>query len=136
MPGTLVRDALAPNLLTGATLGAAGSTNGTEVQLDKPEDVTFVLDTGTVTGTNPTISVVIQGSDVSGFGSGVVTFGTIGITTGNAAAQSNVERQITTYVNKRYVRAVVTLGGTNPVYTGTTLTPRQKHDRRTATSTA
>jgi hypothetical protein len=136
MPGTLVRDALAPNLLAGATLDAAGSTNSTVVQLDKPEDVTFVLETATVSGTNPTITLTVQGSDVAGFGSGVVTFGTLAITTGNAAAQSDVIKQITTYVNKRYVRVTVALGGTNPDYSDATLTPRQKHDRRTATSTA
>lgn len=135
MPGTLVQDANASNHLAGATLNAAGTTNSTAVQLDRPNDVAFVLTTSTVTGTSPTLSVVIQGSDDSTFATGVVTYGTINLT-GTAANQSNISRQILAYVSQRFVRAAVTLGGTSPVYTGSTLVARQPHDRRTRTVTA
>jgi hypothetical protein len=133
MPGTLVQDALAPNILAGATLNAAGTTNGTIVQLDRPGDITFVLQLAAVTGTTPTLDVVIQGSDVSNFGSGVITYGQIETSGGS---QANITRQISAYVAHQYVRAVVTLAGTSPVYTGASLTPRQLHDRRTRSVTA
>lgn len=133
MPGTLVQDALAPNLLAGATLNAAGSTNGTIVQMDRPGDVTFVLTLGTVSGTTPTGDFVIQGSDSSTFASGVVTYGQIETSGGS---QSNIVRQISAYAAHQFVRAVVTLGGTTPSYVGATLVPRQLHDRRTRTVTA
>jgi hypothetical protein len=133
MPGSLVQDALAPNILTGATLNAAGTTNGTIVQLDRPGEVTFVLTLGTVTGTSPTGDFTVQGSDTSDFSAGVVTYGQIETSGGS---QSNISRQISAYVSKQYVRAAVTLGGTSPVYTGSTLVPRQLHDRRTRSVTA
>lgn len=133
MPGTLVQDNLAPNLLSGATLNAAGSTNGTAVQLDRPGEVSFVLTLGTVTGTSPTFDVVIQGCDSSGFGSNVITYGQIETSGGS---QSNLSRQITARAYHTYVRAVVTVGGTSPVYTGSTLYPRLPQDRRTRSVTA
>lgn len=133
MPGTLVRDALAPNLLVGSTLNSAGTTNGTVVQLDRPCSITLELQLGTVTGTTPTLDVTFQGSDSSTFASGVVTYGQIET---SGASQSNINRQITAYVNHRFVRVIVVIGGTTPVYTGSTLVPRQLHDRRTRTVTA
>jgi hypothetical protein len=135
MPGTLVRDALAPNILAGATLNAAGSTNGTIVEVVHPREVAFILETGTVTGTTPTLTLTIQGSDSATFASGVVTYGTI-VLTGTTAAQSNTARQVQAYAALRYLRATVVLGGTTPVYTGSTLTPRMEHDRRTKATTA
>jgi hypothetical protein len=135
MPGTLVRDALAPNILTGATLNAAGSTNGTIVEVVSPRDIAFILETGTVTGTTPTLTLTIQGSDSATFASGVVTYATI-VLTGTTGAQSNTVRQVQAYAALRYLRATVVLGGTSPVYTGSTLTPRQEHDRRTKATTA
>jgi hypothetical protein len=133
MPGTLVQDSLAPNLLAGSTLNAAGTTNGTIVQLDRPGEVAFVLTLGTVTGTSPTLDVTIQGSDVANFGSGVITYGQIETSGGS---QSNAVRQISARAYHRFVRAVVVVGGTSPVYTGSTLVPRLPQDRRTRTVTA
>lgn len=133
MPGTLVQDALAPNILVGATLNAAGTTNSTAVQVDRPGDVAFVLTLGTVTGTTPTSDITIQGSDDNTFATGVVTYGQIETSGGS---QSSISRQISAYVSKQYVRAVVVLGGTSPSYAGSTLVPRQLHDRRTRSVTA
>src|SRR5215207_7285594 len=134
MPGTLVRDALAANLATGATLNAAGTTNGTAVEIAKPGDVTVYINTSTVTGTTPTLQVTIQGADDSGFTTNVVSIGAFPVTSGSAAAQSSIERKLSTYIGKRYVRAAVTLGGTSPVYTGTTITVRERNDRRNQTT--
>lgn len=125
--GTYVQDANSANLLAGSTLNAAGTTNGTIVQVDRPGDIFAVLETSTVTGTTPTISIVVQGSDDSGFASGVVEYGTIRIVTGAAAAQTNVRKHIDIIAYKKYIRAVVTLGGTTPVYTGSTLKLQQEH---------
>jgi hypothetical protein len=43
---------------------------------------------------------------------------------------------MTTHVPHRDVRATVTLGGTSPVYTGSTLYGGLKHYHRTNTTTA
>lgn len=138
MPGTLVQDALAPQLLAGATLNAAGTTNGTAVQVDRPADISFVLDTSTVTstGNTATLKVVLQGSDVVGFGSGVVTYGTIESTGTDAVQTAQANRTINARLYKKFVRAVVTLGGTAPVYTGSVLHVRPPHERRTPSTSA
>jgi hypothetical protein len=136
MPGTLAQDAIAPNLAAGATLNSAGTTNGDIWESTFPHNVRFELDTATVTGTTPTLLVEIRGADNAAFNSGVVSFGAFPVTSGTAASQSDIVRYFDTYVDKRYVRAVVTVGGTNPVYTGTTVTPRQPHDRRRRADTA
>lgn len=135
MPGTLVRDALADNLLTGATLNSAGTTNGTAVQVSKPGCVRVELATSTVTGTNPTILVTLQGSSTSGFSSSVY-LGSFVVTSGNAAAQTSITRYIDVDCYHEYIRANVTLGGTSPVYTGSTVKLRQENDHRTATDSA
>lgn len=131
MPGTLVSDANEANILTGATLNSAGSTNSTAVQLDRPAEVSFVLETGTVTGTTPTISIVVVGSDDNTFATGVVTYGTITLLSGTAASQSNVTKFLQARVYHKYVRAAVTLGGTSPVYTGSTLKAKAPDWHRT-----
>ena|SRR5215207_4196491 len=132
MPGTLVRDALAANLATGATLNAAGTTNGTAVEIAKPGSCRVFLVTSTVTGTSPTLDVTIQGADDSGFTTNVVTEGRFALLTGGS--QSNVTRVLDTVIDKRYIRAVVLIAGTSPVYTGTTITVRERHDRKNQVS--
>lgn len=131
--GTYVSDANVANLATGATLNAAGSTNGTAVQVDRPHEVGVVVETGTVTGTTPTITVVIQASDDSGFSTGVVEVATV---TGSGGSQSNQRWMANAYINKKYVRAAVTLAGTSPVYTGTTIRLQSPHYFRTSTTSA
>ena len=82
--------ALQANLLAGTTLNAAGTTTGTIVQVDRPGRMSVALESGTVTGTTPTISVRIQGSDSATFASGVVEYGRLELLTGTTTAQSNV----------------------------------------------
>lgn len=131
MPGTVVRDANAPNLLAGSTLNAAGTTNGTAWDAQWPGDVQFVLTTGTVTGTDtPTIVVDIQGCETSDFSTAdVVTLATL------TAAASSATVEATTFVDSRYVRARVTVSGTSPVFTGSTIVPALPHDRRVRDTT-
>src|SRR3954471_18529227 len=121
MPGSLVRDANAINLLTGATLNSAGTTNGTVQRLDKPGEVRFCLLTSTVTGTTPTISIEVKGADDLAFSTNVVSYGLFATTSGTGAAQTGISRYLDANVYKRYVRATVVLGGTSPVYTSSTL---------------
>lgn len=139
MPGPLVRDALAPNLIAGATLNAAGTTASTIVDLSaEATDVSFEIDTATVTstGNSATLAVEVEVSTSPTFASDVVSLGRFDTLAGTDAAQSNVFRYLTVFVPKRYVRLQVTLGGTAPVYTGTTVSPRLKHYRRTNAQTA
>lgn len=132
MPGTLVRDANAPNLTAGATLNAAGTTDGTVVELPWSGKIAWKLTTGTVTGTSPTLHVEIQGSDSLTFASGVVSYGRFA----PIGDEDNVTRYLSAYHDKRYARARVIVGGTTPVYTGTTINPVLPHDKRTAAWTA
>lgn len=136
MPGSLVHDANSPNLLTGATLNAAGTTNSNIVQVDRPGDVSVVLVTSTVTGTTPTIAITVSSSDDPAFSTGIVGHGTFGLATGNAAAQSNVEKKLMVYIHKRYVRLSVVAGGTSPVYTGSTVKIEQEFVNQTDNTSA
>jgi hypothetical protein len=139
MPGSLVKDNLASNLATGSTLNAAGTTNGTAVQLEKPGVVRFELSTpATVTGTTPTLDVEIKGADDSGFTTNVVSYGRFSQVAGSTASQQSLFKYLAAQVYSKYVRATVILGGTSPVYTGLAITPRpfhyqEKHSVGTAT---
>lgn len=137
-PGTLVSDSLEENLffptdLDAVTLDAAGTSTGGYVRVDRPGDVAFVLQTGTITGTSPTLSVVVQGSDTTDFSDDVVTLCTL---TSSGATVDNSEYIACAEVYKTYVRAIGTLGGTSPVYTGSTLKVKQPHYHRSADTTA
>ena len=126
MPGTIVRDASAPNLFTGIDLTDEGAVqNGTAWDAQWPGDVQFALEIATVTGSTPTLVVDIQGCETSDFSTAdVVTYGTISV--GDEADGSHFA--ITAYVNTRYVRATADVSGTTVVYTAT-LKPVLPHDR-------
>jgi hypothetical protein len=127
--GTYLADANQTNLLTGATLNAAGTTNGTIVEVDWPQDVKLILTTSTVTGSSPTMSITLEGDETSDF-SGTTTrklgaFSSVG-------SESSATHELNVYCDSKYVRAVVLLGGTTPVYTGSTLKMQPKfylHDK-------
>lgn len=127
MPGSVVRDALAPDLLADADLADEGAAqNGTAYEIGWAGDVQFVLEIATVTGTTPTMTIDIQGCETSDFSTDpVVTIGTIVVAD---EADGSVFATVA-YVTSRYVRAVVDVGGTTVVYTAT-LTPVPKHDRQ------
>lgn len=127
MPGTVVRDALATNLLSGLTLNGAGTVNGTAHEIGWAGRVQFVATTGTVTGTTPTLVIEIQGCETSDFSTAdVLTLATISFGDEDAVAHEAV-----TEVNSKFVRAVATKGGTTPNYDGTTLYPVPYRDRVT-----
>jgi hypothetical protein len=127
--GTFVRDSLKPNLASGVTLNSATSTNGAAWDAQYPGDVMFEVLTATVTGTSPILTVVFVGADDSSFSTNKVTYGRIVI---DGADKDNVRRVIHAHVLKRYVRAEVTVAGTSPVYTGTTITALTPYDRYVA----
>lgn len=129
MPGTNVSDASIPNLASGATLNAAGTTNGTIQELNSPGEVRVDLATSTVasTGNSATLSVEIQSSSSSTFASDITSHGRFAALSGTDAAQTSIHRYLNAFINKRYVRAVVVVGGTAPVYTGTTIKVQEEH---------
>lgn len=130
MPGTVVRDALAPNLFSGSTLNSAGTTNGTAHEIGWSGLTQFYLQSATATGTSPTLDVELQGADDSGFTTNVVSLGRFAqVTTATAV------RQLAVHVDKRYVRARVVVGGTTPSFASSTLTPVPRHDRRVRKTT-
>ena len=138
MPGSLVTDANAANVLLGATLNAAGTTNSTIVAVDRPGEAIVRLVVGpTVTSTanSATLKVVVSGSDSATFASGVYSYGTIN-STGTDALQANSAHQINVSFYHRYVRCSVVLGGTAPVYTGTVAAFQQEDYLRTRTVSA
>ncbi len=129
MPGTYATDALETNLLTGATLNSAGTTSSTAVEVDWTGVAEFVLTAATATGTTPTLDVVIQGSETSGFGSSV-----------NLGAFSQQTATGTKYlvadVRSKYIRASVKLGGTTPSFASSTLYLRPTRYNWSKTNTA
>lgn len=128
MPGSIAKDALASNIASGSTLNAAGTTNGTVVQIEKPGVIRFELATpATITGTSATLDVEIKGADDSGFTTNVVSYGRFSQLSGSNASQQSLFKYLAAQVYSKYVRATVVLGGTSPVYTGLAITPRPFH---------
>lgn len=127
MPGTVVRDANAPDLLADVDLEDEGAAqNGTAWDAQWPGWVQFVLEIASVTGSTPTLAIDIQGCETSDFSTAdVVTLGEI--YAGDEA--DGTVLAFTTYVDTRYVRAVADVSGTTVVYTAT-LKPVYPHDRR------
>jgi hypothetical protein len=130
MPGTFVRDATEPDLLSGVTLTTAAGANqaGTAREIGWSGLTQFVLTSAGKSGTTPTISVDIQGCETSDFSTAdVVTLGTI---TG-VDLTNGTDLGIQANVNSKYVRAVSTVTGTTGVYTGSTLYAVPFADRAT-----
>jgi hypothetical protein len=110
MPGTVVRDALAPDLIDDGI-----------VELSWTGEIQFVLEGD---GSTSGYSVTVQGADNAAFDSNVVD---IVHFTGVGASETH---QITTYLDKRYVRVAAAAGTAG----GVTLTPVLPHDRRVRSS--
>jgi hypothetical protein len=107
MPGTVVRDALAPNLIGGAV-----------VELAWTGEIQFELQGGASTSG---YGVTVQGADNVGFDKNVVdivSFVDVG---------ASETAKITTYLDKRYVRIAAATGTVGTA----SLTPVLPHDRRT-----
>lgn len=113
MPGTVVRDALAPDLITDGV-----------VELAWTGDVQFLLEGN---GSTSGYGVTVQGADNAAFDEGVVDICHF------VGAGADAVQSITTYVDKRYVQIAGATGTAGVV----TLTPVLPHDRRVrATTTA
>lgn len=135
MPGTVVRDANETDLLNGLALNSTGTKTGTALEVLWPGRVQFVVETGTITGTTPTMDVTLQGCETSDFTTDpVVELGTVNLVGTDDDSKFAVE----THVDARYVRAVAVIGGTSPVFTGTTVkvVPNHYHRARGAHPTA
>lgn len=135
MPGTLVKDALAPKLLDAENVSASG--NGASIDLGGPmlEVRIELVVAGTVTGTTPTLDVEIQSSDSSTFASGVVSHGRFKQLAA-ADASSAATHFLQAFVPKRYVRAVKTVGGTSPVFNAVSAIVRTDDYHRTVEDSA
>ena len=129
MPGTVVRDSIAVDLLAAHTLTTAGATAaaGTAFEILWPGEVQFALVINAVTGTTPVMWIEIEGCETSDFTTAdVVTIAEM--TVGDEA--DDAVFAVNTFVDSKYVRAVVSVSGTTAVYTGATLKAVLPHDRR------
>lgn len=119
MAGTYVRDATAIDLVTGATLNAAGTTNGNINEVNYPGWFGVELSAATATGTTPTLDIEVLASDSATFAN-TAALPTVSLGRfGRATAVST--KRMKFYTNKRYVRSSVVLGGTTPSFAGSTL---------------
>lgn len=89
------------------------NTNGSAVDLQGyvgKGELAFFLSVGSVSGTSPTLDVKIQQSDSSTSGFADIA--------GAAFAQASAigTQEMRVIPTKRYIRAVVTVGGTSPVF--------------------
>lgn len=130
MPGSLVRDALAPTLLNSTNLTATAT--GTAVEVNRPTNVKAYLKvTGTVSGTSPTLNVELQSSDDATFATGVVSHGRFA-----QVSSTNQDRFLQADIQNRYARAVATVAGTTPSFGSVVLTLEEEHFRRGRLQTA
>lgn len=128
MAGTYTHDSTVAKLVNGTLTSTA---TGSAVQVDRPGAVRFLLTTGTVTGTSPTLDVEIQASDSATFASGNVSLGKFAQVTASSAS-----RTLQAYTQKRYVRAVSTVAGTTPSFGSVSVTVEERHFKRTGSDTA
>lgn len=127
--GSLVRDALAPELVNETALAASQDDAWVEVQRVGP--VAWFAVTGTVTGTSVVCDIEIQGAD-DNVGTNTVSYGKFDTIT---EADDAATRVLETNVFKPWVRASTVISGTTPVIP-VVVTGRQIHDRRSDARTA
>lgn len=88
--------------------GATGATNGGEVDMAMWEECTFLLITGTISGT---VAMKIQGSDTSGGTFADITGWAITTLAATADDETHALRIRAAATSKRFLRAVVTITG-------------------------
>ncbi len=130
-PGTTIRDAKTASNVILAQGNVSADANTTEIQVDRPCMVTVEMVLGTIASGVTGFDVEIQGSDVSGFGSGVVSYGRFDTV---ANSDDDTTRQLTAQVYKKYMRAVIDYTGSGNCNVG--IFVRTPHDRRTDSTTA
>lgn len=126
MPGTMVHDASVPALVATATVTANIAASWVQTGRANVKRVRLQV-TGTVSGTSPTLDVVIQAADDSS-GTNAVTLGRF-----TQSTATGVNKFIDVDCQKPYMAAVVTVGGTSPSFAGTTVTVEEERYQRTAT---
>lgn len=126
MPGTMVHDASVPALVATATVTANIAASWVQTGRANVKRVRLQV-TGTVSGTSPTLDVVIQAAD-DGSGTNAVTLGRF-----TQSTATGVNKYIDVDCQKPYMAAVVTVGGTSPSFAGTTVTVEEERYQRTAT---
>lgn len=130
-PGTVIRDAKTASNVLLAQGNVSADVDTTEIQVDRPCMVTIEMVLGTIASGVTGFDVEIQGSDVSGFGSGVVSYGRFDTV---ANSDDDTTRQLTAQVYKKYMRASIDYTGSGNCNVG--LFVRTPHDRRTDSTTA
>jgi len=131
-PGTTIRDAkTASNVILAQGNVAADNAGTTALQVDRPCMVTIEMVLGTIAAGVSAFDVEIQGSDVSNFGSGVVSYGRFDLVGPNDDGQT---RQLSAQVYKSYMRAVIDYTGSGNANVG--IFVRTPYDRRTDSTTA
>lgn len=114
MSASGLRQFTVDKLITPQTLSS--TTNGTGIDLQGKvnpggQEMKATLITGASSGTSPTMDVKLQESDSLGSGYADISGATFTQVTANDA-----EETIHFRTNKRFVRAVFTLGGTSPTF--------------------
>lgn len=133
MPGTLVTDALAPELYDGTAITSNTTTNGDWTEVKHPAEVAIEVATGTQTGTDLTVDIEIQGADDDS-GTNSVSYGRFATLDDD---DDDVRRILNARVYKPYMRAVIiTDTSTGSPSATPTITVVQPHLRREATTTA
>jgi len=93
---------------------ASGNSTGVAVE-GYEEDMIVILDVGTVSGTLPTLDVVVKTSDASGGTyTTVATFGQVTAASKVGAVSLSVEGLNSASDEQKYVRVDYTIGGTTP----------------------
>ena len=130
-PGTTIRDAKTASNVILAQGNVSADANTTEITVDRPCLVNVEMVLGTIASGVSDFDVEIQGSDVSGFCSGVVSYGhfdTVG------PSDDDSTRVLSCQVYKKYMRAVIDYTGSGNCNVGIFVpTP---YDRRADSTTA
>lgn len=115
MPGTLVRDSLAPVLWNGTTLTATDTSIIDDVEVGYPGWVRVHVDFGVCDFTtgDEVITVTISGSDDG------TTYYQLASTQITAATANNQEMWLTLYCPYRYMQAGAVIAGTTPSFIAT-----------------
>ena len=130
-PGTTIRDAKTASNVILAQGNVSADANTSEITVDRPCLVNVEMVLGTIAAGVSDFDVEIQGSDVSGFGSGVVSYGhfdTVG------PDDDDTTRVLSCQVYKKYMRAVIDYEGSGNCNVG--IFVRTPYDRRADSTTA
>lgn len=121
--GTLVRDALDPQLHDGTAITSATTTTGDGQYVGFPGHVQVEAVYGTITGSSVTVDINVQGSWQSDFSSDVVDYGWFDTVDENDDGET---KALDVYADVPYLRAVIVTAGT-VTSVPVTITVRERH---------